>query len=204
MSKPISLIVACTPDGGIGNDDKMPWNIPREMRKFKTITKRVNDANKINAVIMGRDTWESMDRNPLPGRLNIILTRNRYYKVPNHIKEGAAKILVAHSIHDALVYCNEEYIENVFIIGGAMLYNTFLESGYYFSMIDKIYLSVIFYDHNIITNKYIDMDSIFINFKIHKDYEFDDESRHRLFASYICIPKKKFRLPEELYKRGDL
>lgn len=189
MFKKVSLVLACTMDGGIGHDNKMPWYIPQELKKFKTITSNVDDDNKINAVIMGRDTWEAMNENALPNRLNIVLSTNKFYTVKNHSKH---KVMVAHNLQDAMVYAHKEYIETIFIIGGARLYNMFLESEYYFQMIDKIYLSVIFYDQNIFTNKFVNMNNILRNFKILKDKHYQNEADDRLFASFVCIPNKQF------------
>ena len=78
-SKKISVIIATTSSGGIGFNNKLPWNIPEDLRNFKRITSFVNDKSKKNAIIMGRATWESLPVKPLPNRLNIILTNDINY-----------------------------------------------------------------------------------------------------------------------------
>lgn len=177
----ISLILACTLDGGIGYDNKIPWYIPSDLRKFKTITTKCKHKNKINAVIMGRKTWESLNK-PLANRLNIVVTSNPYYKVNDD------NVTVTHSVIAAIHCAKKAYVENVFVIGGTDIYNLFLESEIYYSLIDKLYLSVLFYDNYMATNKKINIDSIFHKFKLFKDPAYKSESDNREFASYICVP----------------
>jgi dihydrofolate reductase len=76
----MEAILACTHNGGIGLNGKLPWRLKEDMKLFKTITTTIqnpNDKGKLNAVIMGRKTWESipMKFRPLPNRINIILSR---------------------------------------------------------------------------------------------------------------------------------
>jgi dihydrofolate reductase/thymidylate synthase len=77
-TKQLSVIVACTPKGGIGKDGTLPWKLPGDMAHFKRLTTTVHSAHsgKMNAVIMGRKTWESIPAKfrPLPGRINVVLT----------------------------------------------------------------------------------------------------------------------------------
>jgi dihydrofolate reductase len=181
MFDKVSLVLACTFDGGIGYNNDIPWDIPQEIRKFRKITTVCKSPDKINAVIMGRKTWESLGR-PLPNRLNIIVTTDYNYKVD---KEN---VTVAHSINGALYQCDKAYIEHIFIIGGAQIYNSFLQSSKYLGLVDKIYLSVMFYD-SYKTNIHINMDAIFERFDIKKDEDYTEQCGQRLFASYICSPK---------------
>lgn len=105
---PIKIIYARDLDHGIGKDNDLPWpRLPADMRHFRNLTKAGQ------AVIMGRKTWESLpaDNQPLPGRLNIVLSRNADFKA-----EGAE---VHSSLEAALgAHPNEE----LFVIGGAALY----------------------------------------------------------------------------------
>ena len=69
------IIVATTVDGGIGRDGALPWPSNRtDMMFFRNITTQRVDPEKVNAVIMGRRTWESLGSKPLPHRLNICIT----------------------------------------------------------------------------------------------------------------------------------
>lgn len=101
----LSIIVAVAGDGSIGRRGDMPWHLPEDLKHFKTVTMG-------EPVIMGRKTWESLPKRPLPGRLNIVVTRNPVYEAP-----GAE---VACSLDAALELCSEGSAP--FIIGGATLY----------------------------------------------------------------------------------
>lgn len=101
----VSLIVALSSDRAIGRNGDLPWHIPEDMARFKSVTMG-------HPVIMGRKTWESIPRRPLPGRRNMVVSHN-----PDYIAEGAE---VFTSIEDALAAC--EGCETPFIIGGASIY----------------------------------------------------------------------------------
>ena len=100
----IELIVARARNGVIGGDNKMLWRIPEDFAFFKKTTMGC-------PIIMGRRTWESIGR-PLPGRRNIVVTRN-----PDFKPEGAE---TASSIEEALALVEGE--ERKFILGGANIY----------------------------------------------------------------------------------
>lgn len=100
----IELIVARARNGVIGGDNKMLWRIPEDFAFFKKTTMGC-------PIIMGRRTWESIGR-PLPGRRNIVVTRN-----PDFKPSGAE---TASSIEEALALVEND--ERKFIIGGANVY----------------------------------------------------------------------------------
>lgn len=105
MGPRISLIVARAENGVIGADGKLPWRIPADMKWFK--------ANTLGKpVIMGRKTWESLPKRPLPERRNIVITRNATYRA-----EGAE---VVPSLAAALALCAGA--DEVMVIGGAEIY----------------------------------------------------------------------------------
>lgn len=79
--KDINIIVATSTNYGIGYDNKMCWNMPEELKNFKKITSDVNDNNKKNCVIMGKNTWYSLPKRPLANRINIIVSSNDYDKI---------------------------------------------------------------------------------------------------------------------------
>lgn len=182
MAKKVSMILACTLDGGIGYENKIPWNIPDDLRKFKAVTTRTIDSMKMNAVLMGRGTWESLQKH-LPNRLNIVITKNG-----NMINDPS--VLVFLDIASALRFCEWDGIETVFVIGGAQIYNTFLHN-YENIKINKIYLSMMFYEasqHKMDT--FINMEYIWKNFNLTKHIKYERESKQLLFASYVCSPKE--------------
>ncbi|WP_454763289.1 dihydrofolate reductase [Cupriavidus campinensis] len=107
----LTLIVARARNGTIGRDNTLPWRLPEDLQHFKRTTMGA-------PVIMGRKTWDSIGR-PLPGRRNIVVSRNRELKL-----EGAE---VAASLEDAQRLCVG--VEQVFLIGGAQLYAEALPSA---------------------------------------------------------------------------
>ena len=129
--KKFSIIVACSSNGGIGFENKIPWYLPDDLKNFKKITSFVNDNTKRNAVIMGKNTWESLPIKPLPNRLNIVMTSNPEYEINDK------SVIVANSFEDVFMYCSPSNIENIFIIGGTQIYNDCFK--YYNHLIDKIY-----------------------------------------------------------------
>jgi dihydrofolate reductase len=104
----ISLIVARARNGVIGRDGELPWSIPGELAHFRRTTMG-------HPIIMGRKTWESIvarSGKPLPGRRNIVVTRN-----PRYVAAGAE---VVDSLEAAVALCAG--VDDVFVIGGAELY----------------------------------------------------------------------------------
>jgi dihydrofolate reductase len=105
----VSIIVAVSENNVIGKDNRIPWRLPADMNWFKTTTMGY-------PVITGRKNFESIPEKfrPLPGRTNIIITRNEGYQ--------ADKCIIVHSLEDALKKAALEGKDNVFIIGGAEIY----------------------------------------------------------------------------------
>lgn len=105
----VSLVVAMADNGVIGKDGRLPWRIPDDMRRFKALTLG-------KPCVMGRKTWESLPKKPLPGRLNIVVTRERDYRA-----EGAT---VVHSLDEALTCANGA--DEICVIGGVEIYRAAL------------------------------------------------------------------------------
>lgn len=109
----LSLLVAMARNRVIGRKNKLPWHLPADLKHFKFLTMG-------QTIVMGRKTYESIGR-PLPGRANIIVTRQTGYEVPGAI--------VVNTIDDALLIC--ERAESIngenFIIGGEELYRQTLK-----------------------------------------------------------------------------
>ncbi len=108
----LALIAAVARSGVIGRDGDLPWRLPADLKQFKARTLG-------RPVIMGRKTWESL-RGPLPGRLNLVVTRQAGY-----VAEGAE---VAASLEEAVARAERESDE-AFVIGGADLYAAALPSA---------------------------------------------------------------------------
>lgn len=116
----ISLIVAHDPNRVIGFENKMPWHIPGDLAYFKEKTMG-------KAMVMGRKTFESIGR-ILPGRKNIIVTRNADYKV-----EGAE---VVTNLAEAIEMASEHH-EEVMVIGGEQIFRAILPTA------DRLYVTLI-------------------------------------------------------------
>ncbi len=115
----ISLIAAMERNRLIGAENRLPWHLPADLKHFKTVTMG-------KPIIMGRNTFESLGR-PLPGRHNIVVTRDRSFKA-----EGCT---VVHSIEEALSAA--EPSAEAMVIGGATLYAEFVDQA------QRMYLTLI-------------------------------------------------------------
>ena len=113
----LNLIAALGQNGVIGIDNRLPWRLSEDLKHFKALTLG-------HPVLMGRKTYESLWR-PLPGRRNIVITRN-----PECRLEGAE---IAYSLEQALALC--EGADEVFFIGGADLYRQALP------LVQRLYLT---------------------------------------------------------------
>ena len=125
--KIINLIVAINNKNQIGFNDKLLYRNSIDMNFFRETTS-LSSSNKINAVIMGRKTWESIPKKfrPLSDRLNIILTKQKDYV--NTI-DNTENIWIRNNFNDTIEECeNFDDIDKIFIIGGNSLYNLALES----------------------------------------------------------------------------
>ena len=105
----LSIIVAIAQNQAIGRNNDLIWHISDDLKRFKLLTSG-------HPVIMGRKTWDSLPKKPLPKRRNIVLTHD-----PDFHPEGAE---VAHTVQQAMDLVHDE--EETFIMGGAAIYNLFL------------------------------------------------------------------------------
>lgn len=115
----ICLIAAMSENRVIGKAGALPWHLPEDLARFRALTSG-------HHVIMGRKTWETLD-GPLPGRVNIVITRRRAEAI-----DGA---LVAGSLEEALELAAGD--DDVFILGGGEIYQLALDRA------DRIYLTVV-------------------------------------------------------------
>ncbi|NLN30479.1 MAG: dihydrofolate reductase [Bacteroidales bacterium] len=105
----ISIIAAVSEDFGIGRNNDLLWYIPEDLERLKRLTYG-------KTVIMGKKTWESLPRKPLPGRKNIVISDSPGDRIENAV--------TAFSIEDALNKSGQA--EEIFIIGGASIYRQFM------------------------------------------------------------------------------
>lgn len=156
MNKPrISIIVAMDEKRGIGKNNTMMWKIPGELARFKDITTP-------HPMIMGRKTFESIGR-VLPGRANIIVTRDPSYQV-----EGA---IISYSVDEALEKAKDLDTDEVFIIGGGQIYQQAID------LTDRLYLTLVKGD--------FDADAFFPDYsafkKVIKKEEYEATGQHYTF-----------------------
>ena len=77
--KQFSIIVAAGFQNGIGQNGSIPWKEKEDMQFFRNMTTNTIDGNKVNAVIMGRATFESLNETPLKNHINVVITSNKNY-----------------------------------------------------------------------------------------------------------------------------
>jgi dihydrofolate reductase len=106
----VSAIAAVGKDGVIGRDGKLPWSLPADLKRFRATTWG-------KPIIMGRKTHESLGR-ALPGRTNIVLTRQPEYRAPD--------CLVAHTSDEAIALAELQAADEAFVIGGSDVFQAFL------------------------------------------------------------------------------
>ena len=99
----IVLVVAIADNGVIGKESVIPWHISDDMKRFKALTMG-------HTIVMGRKTWDSLPKKPLPGRINVVVTRQKDWQA-----EGA---VTASSLGQATLGT----LGSVMVIGGAEIY----------------------------------------------------------------------------------
>ncbi|PXX56640.1 dihydrofolate reductase [Pseudomonas sp. NFPP07] len=122
-SLPLSLIAALGENRVIGVDNSMPWHLPGDFKYFKATTLG-------KPIIMGRKTWDSLGR-PLPGRLNIVVSRQADLRLEGAEVYPSLEAAVARAEEWAL----EQGVTELMLIGGAQLYAQGLEQA------DRLYLT---------------------------------------------------------------
>lgn len=122
MSEPrLSIIAALSENRVIGKEGKIPWHLSDDFRRFKERTMG-------HVIIMGRKTHESIGRS-LPGRTNVVITRDTSRTLPGCVIVG--------SLDAALARAREIESEEIFIIGGAQIYSTAL------AKVNRLYLTLV-------------------------------------------------------------
>lgn len=161
----ISLLVAAAENNAIGKNNRLLWHLPNDMKFFKNTTWGM-------AVIMGRKTYESVDK-PLPGRYNIVITRQADWKA-----EGT---ITATDLNDALQKAKETNCNEVFVIGGGEIYKQSLEIA------DKIYMTRV--------HTTLDGDTFFpeideTKWQLIRNQDFEINEKHKYAYSFQTWQKK--------------
>jgi len=119
----LSIIVAQSTNRVIGRQNKLPWYLPEDLKYFKRITQG-------KPIIMGRKTYESIGR-PLPGRLNIVITRSTTYQPPGVKVVNSLEAAIELAEHQALI----DGVDEALVIGGAEIYQQAM------SLAERLYLT---------------------------------------------------------------
>lgn len=117
----MNIIVACCEKQGIGYQNTLPWHFKKDLKYFAKLTK----GNGNNAIVMGKNTWNSLPRRPLPGRDNLVLSTT--LDIDNCFK----------NIKQLKEHINNKNYDEVWIIGGSQIYQQFIED----SDVKRIYLT---------------------------------------------------------------
>jgi dihydrofolate reductase len=142
----LTAIVAMTPDRTIGKDGGLPWHLPEDLKLFKRHTTG-------NPIVMGRKTWDSIGF-PLPNRQSIVLTRDTTWSAKG-----------ANIIHSPEALSSLDLItDNVFIIGGAQVYKTFMPQ------LDEILVSHI-YENFPGDTQFPEFESLFPHVSVEETYD---------------------------------
>lgn len=161
----ISIIVAVSDDWGIGRDNDLLWHIPEDLKRFKRLTMG-------KCIIMGKKTWESLPRKPLPGRKNIVIT-----DIPSECIDCS---VTAYSIEDAINKCDK--YEEAFVIGGGSIYRQFM------NIADRLYITHV--------HRKAPADVWFPKIDLRKwriieREEFVSEDNYRIPYSYVIYERKR-------------
>lgn len=131
----ISIIAAIDEKRGLGKNNQMAWKIPGELARFKDITTP-------HPIIMGRRTYQSIGR-ILPGRLNIVITRDKDFTIDG--KRISNDFTIVGSLEEAIEKAEESpNAEEIFIIGGGQIFKEALEKD----LVDKLYLTLVEGDYD--------------------------------------------------------
>lgn len=119
----LSIIVAAAQNMAIGKDNDLLWHISEDLKRFKSLTSG-------HPVVMGRKTFESLPKKPLPKRRNIVLTHDAEFAFPG--------VDVCHTLQDVLAAVKGE--EETFVMGGATIYQQFLP------FVQRLYVTWVYQD----------------------------------------------------------
>ena len=114
----ISFVVAVAQNGVIGRDNGLPWRLSSDLKRFKAVTMG-------KPIIMGRKTWDTLGK-PLPGRTNIVITRDPAFAVDG--------VIAVRSVDDALMMAGShaaaDKVDEICVIGGGEIYRQLLDRAH--------------------------------------------------------------------------
>ncbi len=192
----MNIIAAICKNRGIGFKNQLPWKLKNEMQYFKKLT----IGNGKNAVVMGKNTWLSLNNRPLKNRDNIIVSNTMD---PSHEFDNTYVLNNGEYSEANIVEWTTQFNYNkIWIIGGECMYNRFIYSDY----VDKIYLTEIDKDYQCDTffpeipdnfkeidkTRYFEDNGIKYNFKIYKNKNYYNEYKKLYYNDNIDIAAQKW------------
>lgn len=174
----LSIIVACAQNMAIGKDNDLLWHISDDLKRFKALTIG-------HTVIMGRRTFDSLPKKPLPKRRNIVLTHDTAFHC--EVPETATGTLeVAHSMAEVLRMVQGE--EEAFIMGGGTLYRNFMP------WVNNMYVTWVYRDFDADTYfPKIDA-SVFRQVRITDRQQDPESGLWFAYADYVRMPGMELKL----------
>ena len=129
-----AIAAMCNQNRGIGKDNKLPWSLPNEFKYFERVVTTTRDKSKVNALITGRLSWNSMNMKPLD-------PKNLYFIVSTKFTPSQLKIELNDSEHERIILCKSieqaleqikmnfsNKVETIYAIGGVEIYRSALQS----------------------------------------------------------------------------
>jgi dihydrofolate reductase len=171
----VNIIAAMAPNGVIGNENRIPWRSKEDMKFFKEMTMGA-------PIIMGRKTWDSFPKKPLPGRLNIVLTKNdELIGLVGDAEEGP---IFMHELTAALTMLDDQGFEEVYIIGGSAIY----EKSLSLDLVDRMFINVMNLDE-------IEGDAYFPYIEESMWTKEESDTQFNDFTAYLYERKREEEIP---------
>jgi dihydrofolate reductase len=160
-----NMIVAFDKERGIGNKNTLPWHFSEDLKRFSKLTKGSGN----NAIVMGKNTWNSLPKKPLPNRDNLILSTTLQLIPNNSIKIFSNTTLLQD-------FCNKQKYDTVWIIGGSQVYKELITeldiNLIYVTLIHDIYNCDTFFpilnNWEILTNEHTIIGTTKLSYQIYK------------------------------------
>lgn len=199
----LSMIVAmCSINKGIGLNGTIPWRLPKDLKFFSRVTSFTRDPLKLNAMIMGRLTWNSIPKGlrPLPNRLNVVISSTMTHETSN-TNENAdlSNLLIFKSFDEAIEVLLRDYsdrIETIFAIGGTQIFRSAFK--YPTGFLNRIYLTRV--HDNIECDVFMEPENFLDDFK--KLEVVEDEKNYNVeFNTLETEPSNKITYTFEVYEK---
>lgn len=145
-----AIAAICNENQGIGIENKLPWSIPEDAEYFLNVVKTTVNKSKINAILIGINTWKSLpiEERPIVPCMNVLISSKETKENLEYSKNADLnRIIICKSIDAALNEIKNKYfdiVESIYAIGGTRIYKESIESNYF----NRFYLTRIFESYN--------------------------------------------------------